>query len=153
MYDNVKIVDHPLIQHKLTLLRDKTTGSKEFREIVSEIAMLMCYEATRDLPLQEVEIETPVAVAKTHVISSVKSSRSCPSSERDSAWSKACSRSSRRPKSAISACTATRRASRLSITTANCLPTSASAKSSFSTRCSPPAAPLSRASAFLSATA
>jgi uracil phosphoribosyltransferase len=72
MYDNVKIVDHPLVQHKLTLLRDKQTGSKEFREIVSEIAMLMCYEATRDLPLQEVEIETPIAVAKTHVISGKK---------------------------------------------------------------------------------
>ena len=68
MYDNVSILDHPLIQHKLTLLRDKKTGSKEFREIVSEIAMLMCYESTRDRPLQEVEIETPVAVAKTHVI-------------------------------------------------------------------------------------
>ena len=48
------IMDHPLIQHKLTLLRDKNTGTKEFRELVSEIGMLMCYEATRDLPLKEV---------------------------------------------------------------------------------------------------
>ena len=56
---NVTITNHPLIQHKLTLLRDKNTGSKEFRALVSEIAMLMCYEATRDLPLKEVEIETP----------------------------------------------------------------------------------------------
>ena len=63
------VFDHPLIQHKLTLLRDKNTGSKEFRALVQEIAMLMCYEATRDLPLQEVEIETPVAMAKTKVIS------------------------------------------------------------------------------------
>ena len=55
------IMDHPLIQHKISLLRDKNTGSKEFRELVSEIAMLMCYEATRDLPLKEVEIETPIA--------------------------------------------------------------------------------------------
>ena len=58
---NVTITNHPLIQHKLTLLRDKNTGSKEFRTLVGEIAMLMCYEATRDLPLKEVEIETPVA--------------------------------------------------------------------------------------------
>ena len=66
------IMDHPMIQHKISLLRDKNTGAKEFRELVSEIAMLMCYEATRDLPLVEVEIETPVAVAKTKVISGRK---------------------------------------------------------------------------------
>ena len=65
----IVITNHPLIQHKLTLLRDKNTGSKEFRSLVGEISMLMCYEATRDLPLQEVEIETPIAVAKTKVIS------------------------------------------------------------------------------------
>lgn len=69
---NVMIMDHPLIRHKLSLIRDKNTGSKEFREMVGEIAMLMCYEATRDLPLQEVEIETPVGVAKTEVISGKK---------------------------------------------------------------------------------
>ncbi len=68
----VTITNHPLIQHKLTLLRDKNTGSKEFRALVSEIATLMCYEATRDLPLEEVEIETPVAMAKTKVISGKK---------------------------------------------------------------------------------
>ena len=61
----VTITNHPLIQHKLTLLRDKNTGSKEFRALVQEIAMLMCYEATRDLPLKEVEIETPISMAKT----------------------------------------------------------------------------------------
>jgi uracil phosphoribosyltransferase len=72
MQENVFIMDHPLIKHKLTLIRDKNTGSKEFREMIGEIAMLMCYEATRDLPLQEVEIETPVAVAKTQVISGKK---------------------------------------------------------------------------------
>ena len=66
------IMDHPLIQHKLTIMRDKNTGTKEFRELVGEIGMLMCYEATRDLPLKEVEIETPVAVAKTKVISGRK---------------------------------------------------------------------------------
>ena len=68
----VFIMDHPLIQHKLTFLRDKNTGSLEFRNLVSEIAMLMCYEATRDLPLEEVETETPVAVAKTKVIAGKK---------------------------------------------------------------------------------
>ncbi|MBQ5969432.1 MAG: uracil phosphoribosyltransferase [Clostridia bacterium] len=57
---NVTIYDHPLIQHKLSILRDKNTSSKDFRELVSEIAMLMCYEATRDLPLEDVEIETPI---------------------------------------------------------------------------------------------
>lgn len=72
MEKQVYIMDHPLIQHKLTLLRNKNTGSKEFRELVSEIAMLMCYEATRDLPLKEIEIETPVAVAKTKVIAGRK---------------------------------------------------------------------------------
>ena len=66
------IADHPLIQHKLTLLRDKNTGSKEFRELIAEITMLLCYEATRDLPLKEVEIETPMAVTKTQVISGRK---------------------------------------------------------------------------------
>lgn len=66
------IMDHPLIQHKLTIMRDKNTGTKEFRELVGEIGMLMCYEATRDLPLKEVEIETPVAVAKTKIISGRK---------------------------------------------------------------------------------
>ena len=64
MKDNVFVMDHPLIQHKLTILRDERTGSKQFRELISEIAMLMCYEATRDLALQEVEVQTPVAVAK-----------------------------------------------------------------------------------------
>ena len=68
----VHLMDHPLIQHKLSLMRDRTTGVKEFREAVNEISMLMCYEATRDLPLKEIEIETPVAIAKTHVISGKK---------------------------------------------------------------------------------
>ena len=66
------IMDHPLIQHKISLLRNKNTGSKEFRELVGEVSMLMCYEATRDLPLKEVEIETPVALAKTKVIAGRK---------------------------------------------------------------------------------
>ncbi|MEE1320212.1 MAG: uracil phosphoribosyltransferase [Acutalibacteraceae bacterium] len=60
MYNNVTIFDHPLIQHKLSILRNKETSSKDFRALVSEIATLMCYEATRDLPLEEIEIETPI---------------------------------------------------------------------------------------------
>lgn len=66
------IFDHPLIQHKISLLRDKNTSSKEFRELVSEISMLMGYEVTRDIPLKEVEIETPIGLAKTKVISGKK---------------------------------------------------------------------------------
>lgn len=69
---NVFLFDHPLIQHKISLLRDKNTNTKEFRELVSEIAMLMGYEVTRDMPLKEVEIETPVGIAKTKVISGKK---------------------------------------------------------------------------------
>ncbi len=68
----VMIMDHPLIQHKLTLLRNEKTSSKDFRTLVSEIAMLMCYEATRDLPLKEVETKTPVAMAKTKVLAGKK---------------------------------------------------------------------------------
>jgi uracil phosphoribosyltransferase len=64
MKENVTIFDHPLILHKLSILRDKNTPSKDFRELVSEIATLMCYEATRDLPLEEVEIETPICKTK-----------------------------------------------------------------------------------------
>lgn len=55
------ILDHPLIQHKLTIIRDKETGTKEFRELVDEVAMLMAFEISRDFPLEDVEIETPVA--------------------------------------------------------------------------------------------
>ena len=68
----VEIVDHPLIQHKISLLRDRNTGTKEFRDLVSEIAMLLCYEATRDLPTEEVEVETPVALARTQVLAGRK---------------------------------------------------------------------------------
>jgi uracil phosphoribosyltransferase len=68
----VHVLDHPLIQHKLSLVRDKETGAKEFRELVEEISMLMAYEVTRDLPLKEVEIETPIGKAKTKVISGKK---------------------------------------------------------------------------------
>lgn len=69
---NIHVFDHPLIQHKLSLIRDKHTGSKEFRELVEEVAMLMAYEVSRDFPLQEIEVETPVALAKCKVISGRK---------------------------------------------------------------------------------
>ena len=65
----VTVMDHPLLIHKMSLLRDKKTSSKEFRELVKEVAMLMCYETTRDLSLKEIEIETPICTAKTKVIS------------------------------------------------------------------------------------
>lgn len=63
------VLDHPLIHHKLTLLRDKDTGTKEFREIVGEIASLMCYEATKDLTTRDVTTETPIGIANTKVLS------------------------------------------------------------------------------------
>ena len=68
----LQVLDHPLIQHKLSLIRDEKTGSKEFRELVEEVAMLMAYEVTRDFPLQEVEVQTPVALAKSKVLAGRK---------------------------------------------------------------------------------
>ncbi len=69
---NVTVIDHPLVQHKLSYLRDTKTGSKEFRELVSELAMLLTYEATRDLPLEETTVHTPVADAKCYVLAGKK---------------------------------------------------------------------------------
>ena len=68
----VYVLDHPLIQHKLAILRNENTGVKEFRELISEIAGLMCYEATRNLPTVEVEVQTPVAVAKCRMLAGKK---------------------------------------------------------------------------------
>ncbi|WP_243291974.1 uracil phosphoribosyltransferase [Bacillus sp. FJAT-47783] len=68
----VYVFDHPLIQHKLTYIRDKNTGTKEFRELVDEVATLMAFEITRDLPLEEVEVETPVSKAKAKLLSGKK---------------------------------------------------------------------------------
>ena len=62
----IVVMDHPLIQHKLSILRDVNTGSKEFRALISEIANLICYEATRDLPLEEVETKTPITKSGLH---------------------------------------------------------------------------------------
>ena len=69
---NVYVFDHPLIQHKLSILRDKETSVKEFRELVGEISQLMCYEATRDLPLEEVKVETPMGIATCNRIAGKK---------------------------------------------------------------------------------
>lgn len=71
-YPNVTVMEHPLIIHKISKMRDVKTSSKEFREYVNEIAMLMGYEVTRDLPMEEVEIQTPIAMAKTKIISGKK---------------------------------------------------------------------------------
>lgn len=65
-------IDHPLVQHKLSLLRDKNTGGKAFRELVNELAMLMAYEVTRDLPLTEMEIETPICLTRVKVLANEK---------------------------------------------------------------------------------
>ncbi len=72
MKDNVIIIDHPLIKHKISMLRDKNTGTNEFRQLVEEIAMLMGYEAMRDLPLEEVEVETPIEKCKTPMLTGRK---------------------------------------------------------------------------------
>ena len=66
------VIDHPMIQHKLTIMRDKTTGSKDFRELLKEIALLMGYEVTRDIPLEEVEIETPICPMRAKKVSGRK---------------------------------------------------------------------------------
>lgn len=72
MNNNIHIMDHPLIQHKLTILRDKNTGSKQFRELIAEISMLMCYDATRDLPLTDTTVETPIATANAKILAGRK---------------------------------------------------------------------------------
>ncbi|MGA1846908.1 uracil phosphoribosyltransferase [Deferribacter abyssi] len=71
-YENLVVIDHPLIKHKLTYVRDKNTPKKEFKELVDEIAMLMAYEITKDFPIKEVEIETPICKTKSWVVSGKK---------------------------------------------------------------------------------
>ena len=72
MNKNIFIADHPLIQHKLTILRNEKTGSKEFRALIKEITELLCYEATRDLPLREVEVTTPICTTKSKIVAGRK---------------------------------------------------------------------------------
>lgn len=71
-YSNVHVINHPMVQHKLTILRDKNTGVKEFREVVEELALFMGYEVTRNLPLEDIEIETPICKTTSKVISGKK---------------------------------------------------------------------------------
>ena len=71
-YERVTIVDHPMVQHKLSILRDKETSSKQFRELVKELALFEGYEATRDLPLSDVQVETPICTATCRAISGKK---------------------------------------------------------------------------------
>ncbi len=68
----VHVIDHPLIQHKLTMIRDKETGPKDFRELVNEVALLMAYEVTRDMPLVDVEVETPICITKGRAVAGKK---------------------------------------------------------------------------------
>ena len=83
--ENVFVLNHPLIQHKISRLRDENTGTNEFRKLIEEIATLMGYEALRDLPTQEVEIKTPIETCMTPVISG-KKWQSFPSSGQVLAW-------------------------------------------------------------------
>lgn len=96
----VFIMDHPLVQHKVTMLRDKNTSTKDFRELAEEISLLMAYEVTRDLPLKDIEVETPICktVAKTVAAGA---SGSYPFCGRVSGWSTGCSALFRMQKSAI----------------------------------------------------
>jgi uracil phosphoribosyltransferase len=70
--NNVTVVEHPLVQHKLTLMRDKTTSTKGFRQLLREISTLLCYEVTRDLPLDPIDIETPLMPMRAQVLSGKK---------------------------------------------------------------------------------
>ena len=72
MNKNVTVFDHPLIQHKISIMRDKNTSSNQFRALVEEVTMLMCFEAMRDLPLEEVEVETPLQKTKTNMLAGIK---------------------------------------------------------------------------------
>jgi uracil phosphoribosyltransferase len=72
MDKQVIVTDHPLIQHKLSIMRDKNTGSKDFRELLAEIAMLMCYEVTRSLQVEEVDVETPICITKSKMLTGKK---------------------------------------------------------------------------------
>lgn len=69
---SLHVIDHPLIQHKLSIIRDQNTGPKEFRELLEEVSMLMAYEVTRNFPVEEIEVETPVATARCWTISKTK---------------------------------------------------------------------------------
>ena len=108
MSGKVHVMDHPLVAHKLTILRDKSTSVKDFRELVSEIGMLITYEATRDLPLTTKEVETPICKTVAPTLAGKKFAV-VPSSGRAWGWWTACCGWFPPPGWATSACTGTRR--------------------------------------------
>lgn len=114
------IIDHPLIVHKLSIMRDKSTGTKDFKELLNEISMLMAYEITRDLPLEDKEIETPICKMTAKKISGKKLAV-VPFCARGSAWWMALPSWYLWQRSDISVCTATRSAMNRSSITAKCL--------------------------------
>ena len=124
----VLIMDHPLVQHKVSLLRSKNTGTKEFKELVSEIATLLCYEATRDLPTEEIEVETPHRHRAHARFVRPQAGAGAPFCARAWAWWTACWPCCPPRRWATSACTATKRRSSRWSTTASCPPTSPSAR-------------------------
>ena len=132
------VLDHPLIQHKLSILRREETDTKTFRELITEIAMLMCFEATRDLETEDVEIETPVAKC---VAKQLKGKQPAPVS----VWLTVCSTFFLRQERVTSVFTATPKPASPLNTTANCRMTLQSARFLLLTPCLPPAvAPLIR---------
>ncbi len=139
--DHVHVLNHPLIQHKLSILRSKNTSVKEFRELVSEISALMCYEATRNLPMEAAEVETPIGMAKVQVLAGKKLAI-VPILRAGLGMVDTMIDLIPRPKSATSACTGTRRLTSRWSTTARCPTILPSARCSSWTPCWPPAAAL-----------
>ena len=138
--ENVFIMDHPLIQHKVTLLRDKNTGSKEFRELIQELTELLCYEATRDLPTCEVEVETPIAITHSRVIAGRKLAF-VPILRAGIGMVDGAIELVPAARWAISACSVIRKPSNRWNTTARCPAIFTNGTSSFWILCWPPAAP------------
>ena len=107
--EGVTVVDHPMVQHKLTLMRDKERSTKGFRQLLNEIGRLLCYEVTRDLPLELVDIETPLTADEGAARRRQEARLRADPAGRRRASSRACSTSSPPPASPISASIATRR--------------------------------------------
>lgn len=135
---SLHVLEHPLIQHKLSLMRNKNTGSKEFRELLEEIAMLMAYEVTRDFPLKEIEVETPICVMKTKVLAGRKVGV-VPILRAGLGMVDGILNLIPAARVATSACTATRKRWNPWSITASCPTTCRSVSSSSLTPCSPPA--------------
>lgn len=141
MKENIFIMDHPLIQHKISMLRNETTGTNEFRQLVEEITVLMGYEALRDLPLEDVEIKTPIETCKSPMVSGKKLAIGSDSARRprngqrdDHPWSL-------RQKSATSECTEMKKPTSLTNISVNFRHRLSSGPLLLWTRCWPPAVP------------